>query len=51
MEDKGSHPRYAEVSVQGVLLEGVVDTGSDLTIMGKEATVTKLRKQDFHKKA
>ena len=22
VEDKGSHPRYAEVSVQGVLLEG-----------------------------
>ena len=30
---------------------GVVDTGSDLTIMGKEATVAKLRKRDFHKKA
>ena len=42
-----------EVSVQGVLLQGVVDTGSDLTIMGKEAfkkvaTVAKLRKWDFH---
>ena len=49
MEDKGSHPGYAEVSVQHVLLQGVVDTGSALTIMGKETfqkvvTVTKLRK-------
>ena len=53
VEDKGSHPRYAEVSVQGVLLQGVVDTGSYLTIMGREAfkkvaTVAKLRKRDFH---
>ena len=52
MEDKGSHPRYEKVSVQGVLLQGVVDTGSDLTIMGKEAfrkvaTVAKLRRRDF----
>ena len=37
VEDKGSHLRYAEVLVQGVFLQGVVDTGSDLTIMGKEA--------------
>ena len=49
MEDKGSHPGYAEVSVQHVLLQGVVDTGSALTIMSKETfqkvvTVTKLRK-------
>ena len=39
--------------MQGVLLQGVVDTGSDLTIMSKEAfkrvaTVAKLRKRDFH---
>ena len=51
MEDKGSHPRYVQVSVQDVL-QGVVDTGSDLTITGKEAlkvaTVSKLRKRDFH---
>ena len=36
MEDKGSHSRYVQVSVLGVLLQGVVDTGSDLTITGKE---------------
>ena len=53
MEDKGSYPRYVQVSVQGVLLQGVVDTGSDLTITSKEAfkkvaTVSKLRKRDFH---
>ena len=53
MEDKGSRPRYAEVSLQGLLLQGVVDTGSDLTIMSKEAfkrvaTVAKLNKWDFH---
>ena len=52
MEDMGSHPKYAEVLVEGVSLQGVVDTGSDLTIMGKEAfkkvaIVAKLRKKDF----
>ena len=52
MEDMGSHPKYAEVLVEGVSLQGVVDTGSDLTIMGKEAfkkvaMVAKLRKKDF----
>ena len=52
VEDMGSHPKYAEVLVEGVSLQGVVDTGSDLTIMGKEAfkkvaMVAKLRKKDF----
>ena len=41
------------MSVQGVLLKGVVDISSDLTIMGKEAfkkvaTVAKLKKRDLH---
>ena len=38
--------------MQGVLLEGVVDMGSDLTIMGREAfkkvvSVAELKKRDF----
>ena len=45
---KTKEVRYAEVPVQCVLLQGVVDTGSDLTIISKEAfkkfsTVTKLK--------
>lgn len=53
VEDTGSYPRYANVLVEGVVLRGVVDTGSDLTIMGKEAfkkvaAVAKLKKRDFH---
>ena len=53
VEDTGSYPRYVNVLVEGVMLRGVVDTGSDLTIMGKEAfkkvaTVARLRKRDFH---
>ena len=52
VEDMGSHPKYAEVLVEGVSLQGVVDTGSALTLMGKEAfkkvaMVAKLRKKDF----
>ena len=53
VEDTGSYPRYANVLVEGVVLRGVVDTGSDLTIMGKEAfkkvaAVAKLKKRDFY---
>ena len=53
VEDTGSYPRYTNVLVEGVMQRGVVDTGSDLTIMGKEAfkkvvTVARLKKRDFH---
>ena len=51
--DSDGDEEVKRVIVEGVLLKGVVDTGSDLTIMGKEAfkkvaTVAKLKKRDFH---
>ena len=50
--DQGSHPQHAKVVVGGVPMEGVVDSGSDITILGGEmfkrvATVAKLHKKDF----
>ena len=52
VEDRGSQPKCARVLVQGVPMHGVVDTGSDITILGgdafrKVATAAKLRKKDF----
>ena len=48
----GSQPYCAKVNVQGVPVDGVVDSGVDITIMGGDlfkrvATVAKLRKKDF----
>ena len=50
--DHGSRPRSAWVDIQGVPAYGVVDSGSDVTIMGgdllrKVAAVAKLRKKDL----
>ena len=50
--DQGSHPQHARVVVGGVPKEGVVDSGSDITILGREmfkrvATVGQLHKKDF----
>ena len=36
VEDKGSQPQKASVSVQGVPVEGVIDSGADITIMGAD---------------
>ena len=52
VSDKGSKPHCAKVNVQGVPMNGVVDSGADITIMGGEmfkhvAAVGKLRKKDF----
>ena len=52
--DGGSRFQLARVDVQGVPADGVIDTGADITIMGKElfAMVTaaaRLRKRDFRK--
>lgn len=52
--DKGSVPQGARVLVQGVPAVGVIDSGSDITIMGGKlfqtvATVARLRKRDFQK--
>ena len=38
VEDKGSRPQLARVNVSGVPLDGVVDTGADITIVGAEAS-------------
>ena len=50
--DQGSHPQHAKVVIGGVPMEGVVDSGSDITILGGEmlklvVTVAKLHKKDF----
>lgn len=50
--DQGSHPQHVRVVVGGVPMEGVVDSGSDITILGGEmfkqiATVARLHKKDF----
>ena len=50
--DKGSRPKCVQVDIQGVPAYGVIDSGSDVTIMGGEllrkvAAVAKLRKKDL----
>jgi len=50
--DRSSQPQTVGLVVGGVLMDGVVDSGSDITIIGKEmfkkvASVAKLRKKDF----
>ena len=52
VDDKGSHAQCVKVTVEGVPMYGIVDTGADITIMGrtmfrKVAAVAKLRKKDF----
>ena len=52
--DRGGKPQYAEVQVEGVPARGVIDSGSDITIMGGElfryvAMVARLRKSQFRK--
>ena len=52
--DRGSRPQYADVQVQGVPARGVIDSGSDITIMGGElfrhvAMVARLKKSQFHR--
>ena len=54
VRDQGSDVKLARVDVQGVPADGVIDTGSDISIMGRElfarvASVAKLRKKDFRK--
>lgn len=52
--DKGSRPHTAKVLIQGAPAEGIIDSGSDLTIMGAKlfrtvATAVRLRKRDFQR--
>ena len=54
ISDRGSRQLYADVQIVGVPARGVIDSGSDITIMGGElfrhiATVARLRKNQFHK--
>ncbi len=54
MSDKGSHSQFARILIEGVPADGIVDTGADITIMGKDlfaqvAAVAWLRKKDFWK--
>ena len=52
VRDKGSNPQTVRVVIAGVPVDGTVDTGADITIMGAEvfkrlAAVVKLRRHDF----
>ena len=54
VQDRGSQPRRAQVQIGGVLAWGIVDSGADITIIGKDllqtiAAVGKLRKRDCKK--
>ena len=54
VHDQGSSAKAATVQVQGVQAVGVIDSGSDITIMGGElfarvALAARLRKKDFKK--
>ena len=53
IQDHGSQPQCAQVLVGGVAMKGVVDSGSDITILGGEmfkkvASVARLHKKEFH---
>lgn len=52
--DEGSCPPFAHVVVNGVPADGIVDTGADITIIGRDlfakvAAVSRLRKNNFRK--
>ena len=52
--DEGSRSQFAHVLVQGVPAEGIVDTGADITIIGRDlfarvAAAACLRMRDFRK--
>ena len=52
INDEGSRPQFVRVGVQGVPMNGVVDTGADITIINgpmfkRVAAAARLRKRDF----
>ena len=52
IQDKGSCPKYACVTVEGVSCLGIIDTGSHITIIGgdlfkKIEAVARLKKRNF----
>ena len=54
IEDKGSKPRQARVTIQGVPASGVIHSGADITIMGPDlfktvAAAARLKKSAFWK--
>ena len=55
VQDHGSCPRRAEVVIQGYLAVGIVNSGTDITIMSEDlfkrvaAAATRLKKKDFEK--
>ena len=54
VNDEGSVSQYAHVQIQGVPARGIVDSGADISIMGKElfktvAAVARLRKRELKK--
>lgn len=54
IQDSGSQLRCARVDIHGVPVVGLVDTGADITIMGRKvfqkvAAVARLRKKNFKK--
>lgn len=54
IEDRESRQQYANVQLEGFPAHGIIDTGSDITIMGidlfkKVAAVPRLRKSQFQR--
>ena len=54
VHDEGSRLHYAEVHLQGVPAQGIIDSGADITIMGAElfkkvVAANKIKKRAFHK--
>ena len=52
VSDEGSCPWFARVKIEGVTIEGIIDSGADISIMGGEllkrvAAVVRLRKKNF----
>lgn len=52
MQDKGNHPKYACVTIEGEPCLGIIDTGSNLAIVGgdlfkKIAAVLRQKKRNF----
>ena len=52
--DRGSKPQYVDIQIENIPARGVIDSGSDITIVGGElfkyvATIARLRKSQFHK--
>lgn len=52
MQNRGSEVRLVQLDIQGVLADGVIDTGSDVLIMSQKlfarvASVAKLHKKNF----